>query len=199
MARAFGDMQIEVLERVGRDDDRTAVRARRWLNDAMHEVDQEARWEYLFATTTGAAPLTIADLDTVESVVDVLDGVPLMEMDRDLLTSGFTDLTTTGVGFYWYRTAPTVIAVYPVSTVTLTVRYFKFGPDMAAATDTPLMPDRFRQIIVERACASGLRAIGDGNGAQLCMQEYDRLLSSMLVSLGALPSYQLRTEGSEDD
>lgn len=199
MARSFADMQIEVLERLGREDDRTAVRVRRWLNDAMHEVDQEARWEYLFASSTGAAPLTIADLDTVESVVDVGNLNPLVEMDRDALADGFADLTTTGTASYWYRTAPTVIAVYPVSTVTLTVRYFKFGPDMSAGTDVPLIPDRFRQIVVERACAMGLRAIGDGNGAGLCMQEYDRLLAQMLVSLGALPAYQLRTASSEDN
>jgi hypothetical protein len=199
MARTFADMQIEVLERVGHEDGRTAVRARRWLNDAMHEVDSDGRWEYLLASTTGAAPLTIADLDRVESVADATADYALTQVDRDALVDAFADLTITGTAQYWYRSAPTTIAVYPVSTLTLTVKYFKFGPDMAAGTDAPLMPDRFRQVIVERACATGLRAMGDLNGAQACMQEYDRVLQVMRESLLSTPAYQLRTYVSEDD
>ena len=199
MARTFADMQIEVLERAGRDDGRFAVRVRRWLNDAMHEVDQDGRWEYLAASTSGAAPLTIADLDRVESVADTTADYMLDQVDRDTLVSAFADLTTPGTALYWYRSAPTTIAVYPVSTLTLTVKYFKFGPDMAASTDAPLMPDRFRQIIVERATASALRAAGDLNGAQACMQEYERVLQSMRESVGWMPVYQQRSYASEDD
>lgn len=199
MPRAFADMQIEVLERLGRDDARMAARVRRWLNDAARDVDQADRWEYLLATTTGAAPLTIADLDRVESVADVANDIALASVDRDELVTMFADLTTTGLATCWYRSAPTTISVYPVSTISLTVRYFKFAPDMAAATDAPLMPDRFRQIVVERATGMGLRAIGDLNGAQACMTEHDRLLGLMRESVGALPRFQVRTFASGDD
>jgi hypothetical protein len=199
MARTFADMQIEVLERAGRDDGRFAARVRRWLNDAMHEVDQDGRWEYLLTSTSGAAPLTIADLDRVESVADTTADYALTQVDRDALVDAFADLTTTGTALYWYRSAPTTIAVYPVSTLTLTVKYFKFGPDMAAGTDAPLMPDRFRQAIVERATATALRAVGDLNGAAACMQEYDRVLQAMRESLLSTPAYQLRSYASEDD
>ena len=190
MARTFADMQIEVLERASRDDGRFAVRVRRWLNDAMHEVDQDGRWEYLAASTSAAAPLTIADLDRVESVADNTADYQLDQVDRDSLVSAFADLTTTGTALYWYRTAPTTIAVYPVSTLTLTVKYFKFGPDMALGTDVPLMPDRFRQVIVEKAVAKAFRDSNDPNAANDCLAEAGRILDVMRAEL--LPDYLIR-------
>lgn len=199
MARTFADMQIEVLERVGHDDGRTALRVRRWLNDAMQEVNSDGHWEFLSASTTGAAPLTIADLDRVESVADATNDYPLAQVDRDALVAAYADLTITGTAVWWYRSAPTTIAVYPVSTLTLTVRYFKFAADMAAGTDVPLIPDRFRQVIVERATAMALRATGDLNGAAACMQAYERVLGVMRESLLTAPAYQMRAYAALDD
>jgi len=200
MARAYADMALEVLERVGKEDDRSAARVRRWLNDAMHELDAEERWDYLFVSTTGTAPLTIADLDTIESVADVALLNPLVGVDRDALVRDVVDLTVAGQPAYWYKTAPTTIAVYPVSaSTTLTVKYFKFGPDMAAATDTPLVPDRFRQAIVEKAAAKACREYKDYNGANECTAEYQRILQQMRESLLTAPSFQARTNYAMDD
>jgi hypothetical protein len=198
MARAFADMQLEVMERIGRDDSRGALRVRQWINNTMHSVDQEGNWEYLLASTTGVAPLTVADLDRVETVIDVAGGNPLMQIDRNSLAVDVVDLTTLGTAIYWYRTGPTVIATYPVSTATLTVRYFKFGADLVAPADAPLMPDRFRQIIVEGAVAQGLRASGDVAGAAACMQEYQRVLQLMFMTVACLPQRQQLVYSSED-
>jgi hypothetical protein len=192
-------MQLEVLERIGRDDGRFALRVRRWINDAMHEVDEMENWSYLFTSTTGVAPLTIADLGTVESVVDVGNLVPLAQIDRHSLTDTYANLANTGsISSYWYLTTPTTISTYPVSTVTLTVRYFKFGPDLAAAADAPLMPDRFRQVIVELAACKAYGDIGRPDQADACWRDVQRQLETMRLALLPMPDAQILTYGSLD-
>lgn len=199
MPRAFGDMQIELMDRLGQTDARVAIRARRWINDAMHEVDSEEEWDYLFASTTGVAPLTIADLDKVESVSDVSGLNTLMQIDREALVADVVDLTSTGVAAYWYKTAPTTIAVFPVSTATLTVKYIRFAPDLSATTDAPLLPDRWRPAIVEKACAKAYRALGNANAEAACLNEYQRMLAQMRLSMITPPVRQARTLYSLDD
>lgn len=199
MARTFGDMQVELLDRIGQTDARFAVRARRWINDAMHELDSEEEWDYLFASTTGSAPLTIADLDKVESVSDVASLNTLMQIDRESLIADVVDLTSTGVAAYWYKTSTTTIAVFPVSTATLTVKYIKFAPDLSTTTDAPLLPDRWRPAIVEKACAKAYRVLGNTNAETDCLNEYQRLLAQMRSSMITPPVRQARTLYSLDD
>lgn len=201
MALDFGTMQMEVIERGNGDVDRAnPIRVRRWINESMHEIDSEERWDYLFASTTGAAPLTIADLDIIESVSDVNALNPLVGVDRDALVRDVVDLTTAGSPAYWYKTAPTIIAVYPVSpSTTLTVKYFKFGPDLVANTDAPLMPDRYRQTIVEKAVAKSCRDSGDDKGLARALDEYARLLQQMRERMLTAPSFMARTNYALDD
>ena len=199
MARTFADMQIEVLERLGVDDVRSANRVRRWLNDANNKLNNEERWDYLFGSTTGTMPLTIADMDEVETVTDVPDFNPLVQIDRQSLVEDMADLTTTGTAAYWYKTAPTTLAVYPVDTSTFTVKYIKFSAEMALAADEPLVADRFRSAIVERACATGLRYKGDWDGYRACMAEYDATVQQMRGSMRLPPARQARTHYAVDD
>lgn len=199
MARTFGDMQVELMERLNVTDGRDAVRIRRWLNDAAHELDGEERWDYLFASVAGAMPLTIADLDKVESVADLNADYALLGVDRLSLVRDVGDLTLTGTPVYYYKTAPTVLAVYPVSTTSLTVKYIKFAPDMTLAADTPLVSDRWRQAIVELACAKGFRYGGDYNAAQACTDAYGRILQQMRTSMLNPPTFMARTVYALDD
>lgn len=200
MALTYADLVTEVLDRVGSEDSRTAARVRRFVNDAMHELDSEEQWDYMFTSATGVAPLTIADLDDVESVADVGNLNPLIQVDRESLVRDVVDLTQTGQPAYWYKTAPTTIAAWPVSsTVSLTVKYFKFGPDLAAPADVPLVPDRWRQAIVEKAAAKVLRANGNLDAAKDCLTEYGRLLQQMREKLLPAPSMQSRTSYALDD
>jgi hypothetical protein len=134
------------------------VRAKRWINDAMHMIDEMEDWPYLQASTTGTAPLTISDLRKVESVSDAANFVRLRRRSRGELADTYADLTTTGSPSEYYVTGGTTINVYPANTsTTLTVTYWKFGSDLTNDTDTPLMPDRFRYAIVEYAVATALR------------------------------------------
>lgn len=187
MALDFAALQTEVYAR-GLEylDDGGAgqTRVKRWLNDALHEIDEAADWPYLTATTTGSAPLTIADLRTVECVTDVGNLNALEPVDRRVLREQFADLTQTGQPLYYFITGGTTINVYPANTsTTLTVDYWKFGPDLSADADEPLMPDRFRMAIVHYAAAAGLRDAGDLTGAADARQAGDGVVAGMAGSL----------------
>lgn len=169
MALTFADLQTEFLARGFADMTATAdtTRIKRWLNDAAHEIDDMNDWPYLNATTTGTAPLTIADLGTIESVTNVAGPYTLAPRDRRDLRREFGDLTTVGTACFYYVTVGTTINVYPVqSGLTLTVDYWKVPTDMSAGGDTPAMPDRYRMAIVDLAVERGSRDRGDEVGAQ---------------------------------
>lgn len=156
-ARGFSDLS---------DGGAGVVRAKRWLNDAMHEIDDMNDWPYLNTTLTGTAPLTIADLGTIETV-GVADRYNLAPRDRRDLRHNYGDLATTGTAWAYYIVGGTTINVFPVQAgVSLTVDYWKVPVDMVANGDVPAMPDRYRMAIVDLAVERASRDRGDEAGAQ---------------------------------
>lgn len=198
MALDFQAIQTEVAARgfdflttAGGGSAADLTRLKRWINDAMHEVDSAEKWDYTYATSSGAMPLTIADLRLVEDVTLLAGGASLIGQDRSLLESiyGFLSTNTASTPVFWYRSAPTIVTAYPLNTsLSLSVRYWKFGPDLSANGDLPLMPDRFRQVIVERTVAKAARDSNDVNMANDALNEADRLMARMRLEL--LPDYE---------
>jgi hypothetical protein len=161
MALDFTALQAEVFARglsYLNDGGAGVTQVKRWINDAMHMIDDMSDWPYLTASTTGTAPLTINDLGKIESVAHASTYQTLAQRSRGELTDTYANLTTSGIGQEFYVTGGNTINVYPADTATtLTVTYWKVAPDLVAGSDTPLMPDRFRYAIVEYALAVGLR------------------------------------------
>lgn len=125
------------------------------VNDANHELDSlEPRWPYLFVTTTGTAPLTVADVDDVSLVINTTGNLPLAYRDYEDLVNEVGDLTQTGTdpwAWYWTTSSTSSISAYPVTTRTLKVSYWKVSVDLSAGGDTPLSPARWHQLIVDMA------------------------------------------------
>jgi hypothetical protein len=175
------------------------TRTTQYLNSALQEVDSTALWPYLLTSTTGTAPLTISDLRRVQTIVDTTNGFsPLSPSDARSLVRMYGDLTTTGQPESFYFTSQTQLSVYPTNTTnTLKVTYFKVGTDLSGASDAPLMPDRFRPIIVELAAAKAFRESNLDQEAAVAMEEYGRLLGVMERELldpqVSGPSYMLVT------
>jgi hypothetical protein len=67
MQTEFFARGLSDLNDAGAADPREALAQRR----GVHEIDGLADWPYKLASTTGTAPLTIADLDVIEAVTDV--------------------------------------------------------------------------------------------------------------------------------
>jgi hypothetical protein len=187
VAYTLSSMQTEVYARgfsYLNDSGAGTARVTRWLNDAMHEIDGKADWPYLQVTVTGTAPLTIADLATVESVTAVGLFQTLQPFDRRDLREWYADLTITGTPFGWYLTGGNVINVFPANTsTTLTVDYYKDAPDLAAAGDAPLMPDQYRMAIVEYALTKAHLDAENEASAQTCRQAGDLLVAEMMTNL----------------
>jgi hypothetical protein len=196
MALDFTALQTEVFARgfdYLNDAGAGLTRVKRWINEAMHEVNSTEKWDYTYANSSGVPPLTIADLRLVEDVSMTVSGATLIGQDRAMLEAVYGTLTTNTAStpIYWFRSAPTVVTDYPLNTsLSMSVRYFKFGTDLSAGTDVPLMPDRFRQVIVEKACAKAFRDSNDPNAANDCLAEASRILDVMRAEL--LPDYLIR-------
>jgi len=129
------------------------TRQGQFINRSYQEMAEERDFPYLQATTTGAAPLTISDLRTVESVSNATQDYKLSPLDRRNLTDFAHDLTTTGTPSYWYMTTADTIAVYPANTTdTLTVYYWKV-PATLTGVVTPAIASRYHLLIVDGAVA----------------------------------------------
>lgn len=189
MALAFADLRTEFFARgfdYLNDGAGGLVRAKRFINDAMHAIDDLEPWPYLTASTTNAAPFAIADLDRIEAVIDVANLKPLVRASRGEIANTYAALTTPGPPALYYVTDVGTINVYPTAASTsLTVTYWKFGPDLVADADAPLMPDRFRYAIVEYAVATALRD-DESQDALVAQQAGDVIVDRMRSWAGLL-------------
>lgn len=152
-----------------------------WLNAAYTELLETADWPFVSTSTTGTAPLTVADLRTVESV-HIADR-KLEPADRRDLTDRYMDLTTSGTPEFYFLTSPTVVDTYPRGSDTLTVRYWKFPALLSTGTDEPVIPARYQYALVDWAVARGYSDSDEPQMAQAARQEGDRLRLAMEVSL----------------
>lgn len=154
------------------------TRVKRWLNDSAHEIDDMELWDYRRASTTGTSPLTISDLGVIDAVMDGANFNELAPTTLGDLESLFGEVASTGTATFFYLNAG-AITTYPVTSGTLTVKYYRVAPDMSNNSDTPLMPDRFRMAIVERALSKAYLSQDDPEMAAVCIAESDRIVDRM--------------------
>lgn len=135
------------------------ARANVWLNEAKNRFeDFEYDWPWLKTSTSGTAPLTIADLRRVLSVVDVSSKLPVDQVDASaVIEFASGDLTLTGFPSGWYLTSDTILTTFPVASGQLSVRYLKFSPELSADGDAPLIPVRYRSTWIDLAEVQALR------------------------------------------
>jgi hypothetical protein len=148
------------------------VRAKRWLNDAYHEVNEAEDWPYLQVDVAGAAPLTIAD---ARKVLAVRQGAVLLtEVEQRWIHEVFGDTTTAGTPEYFWldQSAGTIIArVFPTNVASLNVRYLKFPADLSAGADVAVVPVRYHELIVHGAVRRGYLDQDNFAAAQSVQQE----------------------------
>lgn len=187
MAYDFATLQSDIFARGFQplnDAGTGLAMVKRMINDSMHRIDSRFPWLYRNTTTTGAAPLTIADLGQIESVTDVAGKRTVQPADRRDLRRWYGDLTTSGTPLYYYITGGTQINLYPASTsLTLTVDYWKVAPDLSASGDAPLMPDRYRPVIIEDVVFKLARVRRDPDTAQIAQAARDEILGEMMREL----------------
>lgn len=157
------------------------TRVGRWVNLAISEIVEQQDWPFLQNETTGAAPLTISDLRTIESVEDTTNGVKLEPRDRRELSDTYIDLDEPGHPLYYFLTDDTTIDTYPRSGV-LRVRYWVSPADLSG-TQTPVIPARYHYGIVDFAVARGYADNDEPERAQAARLEGERVIAMMTNSL----------------
>lgn len=185
----LADLQTELYSR-GYDnlnqDAAGQARALRWINQAVAELTLEEAWPFRLNTATGAAPLSITDLGEVLSVIDTANSnAELDELTERELTAD--DLTDTGTPAYWYRDN-LQIKTWPVGG-TLSVRYYSIPTDLAAVSDTTLIPKRFMDVIVNGAVRRAAMDNDNPDDVGLAESERQRGLDLMRRTLLVPPRH----------
>lgn len=160
------------------------TRVKRWLNTAYGEIADYAAWPFLEATKEGKAPLTIEDIGHVLSVVDSTNENQLFPVDRRELISADPKLAETGSAVRWYVETETSLKVWPADTSsTFIVRYLKVPVELKEATDKPIIPTRFHELIVRGAL---IRAYENRDGYEAGREQRADWERGMRQMVGAL-------------
>jgi hypothetical protein len=179
-----------------------AVRATQWINDGYHALAEEASWPWLEATTTGTPPLTISDLRQVLYVVDTAQQMRLVAGDARDVVDVDPQVTSTGTPIMYWLDGLTTLRTYPVGSNTLSVRYIKVPADLVSGSDVPLVPERYRNLIVDLAV---IRALEDksnfaeaGALRQVTQLGVERMKDTLLDRGGDDPDYIVVTNYYEE-
>jgi hypothetical protein len=167
----FAELQTEFFAR-GYDylnqDAAGRTRAKQWLNEAyIEDICSNQPWPWLRVTATtagegsGAGTLSVVGLDTFISVVNTTSKTPLPVMDIGYLEDTYGDLTQTGTAMcvYVHSTEAAgssshiaTVKTYPVDSASqIQIRYYIVAPPMSDDADEPLVPSRWRPLIVDFA------------------------------------------------
>lgn len=157
------------------------TRTKRWLNLAYQELCSRGPWPFLQTTTSGATPLTISDLRSVLYVVDTVNDRTLRFRDIRQIVDDDPDLDDTGAPVCYWIEGTTQVKCWPTTSTTVSVRYVKVPTDMSAGSDEPLVPDRYRYLIVERAVAYAYA--DDDEQAQGALQVFEQGFQLMAQDL----------------
>jgi hypothetical protein len=177
----FSDLRTELVSR-GTDylDATGTVRQDMYLNMGYTRLNEAYDWPWLYADASGTAPLIIADLRTVLSVVDQTNNVKLVRFDRREIVELDPGLLATANPYYYYRDSDTQIKVYPVNTTaTIAVRYLKVPPALVNAGDTPIIPLRWHPLIVDGAMVEVAKDADDAPGVEAFEKIFEQRLMQM--------------------
>jgi hypothetical protein len=156
------------------------LRVQRWINQAYLEVCATDNWSFLETNLVTAAPVTISDLARVLVVLDTTNDVALEQSEYTSLLNGVAlgDVTTTGLPQYWYLSGFT-LSVFPVSTLSLSIRYIKTPAELSSPGDTPVIPTEFHDLIVLGAWRRGLLDDQDAGDMALVKGEWNERVQMM--------------------
>lgn len=150
MASTFASLRADFFARgydYMNDGGAGLTRTKELFNQSYLELAGEDDWPFLLTTASGAAPLAVADIRKVLNVVDTGTHQTLWGRTEDELIYDNGELTLTGVPL-WYYLDDTTIRTYP-SGGTIRVRYYKVPAELVNDADEPVIPNRFRRLIVE--------------------------------------------------
>lgn len=163
------------------------ARLERMLRAEYEAICEMQPWPFLLASASGSSPLEIADLRTIESVVDTTNERKLLPEDYRNLSDRWPAMDATGApAYYWleWDDGAPVVKTYPLDVVTLSVRYYRTPPTWASGEE-PLVPAQYQEVILDRATARALRDTSQYEAAAAADAAADRTLGLMLQRMFA--------------
>lgn len=155
------------------------------VNEARQLLDNLYPWPYREASSTGAVPLTITDLGTIQQVTDTTTGNVLTPASSQQITEATTTPTAAGTPRWYTVSAGNTITTYPVSAGQIKVAYYKRSAALTLAGDTPLAPTDYHMLIVDLAEREAHRTKGDYAAAAATDQIIAGKLARMTADLFA--------------
>lgn len=153
------------------------------INTAYLEICDLEDWSFLENDATGAPPLTITDLRKVDSVRITGTSVWLPRIDHANLVRRNLDPTLTGTPqVYYIGGGGDSVRTYPLGG-SLTVRYFKTPAVLSSGASTPVIPERFRDLIVLGAVRLAMMDSSASGDVDVFTREYERRLEVMRQAL----------------
>lgn len=122
-----------------------------YLNQAKNWIEDKDNWPWLETTTSGSSPLTISDLRNIIYVADSTNDNLLRASTASDIATNDPTINDTGRPSFYYLDGLTTVRVWPVSTVSLSVRYIKYSPELSLSGDTPLIPVRYHALWIQVA------------------------------------------------
>lgn len=137
------------------------------VNEALLQLSTEHPWPWLQESTT-ATPNSdgVVDLSAFSPLVRDIAHVFVGQIEAHPVSAAESDATRTPEG-YTYSVWGDTLQLRPVTTNTVTVRYFRNEAVMALDADAPIMPAVYHPCIAEKACAIGFESLDDQSSAAM--------------------------------
>jgi hypothetical protein len=177
----FEELLYAFFDRGFSDVEAYLPRAKRWINQSYLGLCEIYPWPFLEKDASGSAPLAIPDMRAVLSVNAEL-GAPIGYIDRRTLIEFAGDLTAVGEPYLYYL-EDQVLKTYPVSSGNVKVRYLYVPPALVNPGDKPVFPERYQELIIDRAVLKGYRDLDNWEAYNAMRTENDREIQEMAMSL----------------
>lgn len=176
-----------------------------WLGDANQDLTEMAEIEsptaYQFTTVAGTESysmpsdfLRVRRVEAQDQAQSTL-WAPLYQGSIDMRLPNTVAGAITGRGrpaaYFWWGGLLYLIPI-PDAVYTINVFYYRRAPDMVLAADTPIIDQRFHQILREYAVARALQKIGEPGYIT-----YDALYNAHARDMVAKLEEERRTEGPQ--
>lgn len=178
----FAELKAELVARGF--DSLSTTRQGYLINNARAELDRMFLWPWREKSESGPAPLSIADLGTIEAVTNTsVAGSPrLQRADYRTLLDSYGDLSTSAAPEFYYVAWPSgtpEVATFPTNSDDIGVQYWRVTPDLTGVEE-PASPDQAHYLIVDLAVRRAYRDNDEHDNAAALQPEIDNAVQQLL-------------------
>lgn len=152
------------------------------VNEALLQLSTEHPWPWLQESAT-ATPSTagVVDLSAFSPLVRDIAHVFIDQIEAHPVSAAESDAMRYPDG-YTYSVWGDTLQLRPVTTDTVTVRYYSNEAILTTDSDTPTMPAVYHPCIAERACAIAFESLDDQSSAGMHEARSRQIVAHMVAT-----------------